>query len=178
MSSKQIWIARDFPKCTGCRRCEIACSLYHEKKIWPEASMVRVFMLAPGLEYPHLCTQCHDYPCVESCPTEPKALSVDEKTGAVLVDRNLCISCMKCIKACPGHIPFLHPKDNKSTICDLCNGDPQCVKVCQEAKYDVLRTIQQDKGKGDALIFKVYAKTPKEITEGLSALIYGKNFEV
>jgi Fe-S-cluster-containing hydrogenase component 2 len=178
MSDKQIWVMRDYAKCTGCRRCEIACSLYHEKKIWPEASRVRVFMLAPGLEFPQLCTQCHDYPCVESCPTKPKALSVDSKTGAVFVNRKLCTSCMRCIKACPGHIPFLHPADKKSTICDLCSGDPQCVKVCQEARYDVLRTIKYDKGKDDALIFKVYAKRPKEITEGLSTLIYGENFEV
>jgi Fe-S-cluster-containing hydrogenase component 2 len=79
-----IWIAREFPKCSACRKCEIACSLAHENRIWPEASRVRVFMLVPGLEFPHLCAQCEDYPCVESCPF--KALSISKRTGAVLVD--------------------------------------------------------------------------------------------
>jgi Fe-S-cluster-containing hydrogenase component 2 len=39
----------------------------------------------PGLEVPHLCAQCDDYPCVKSCPAG--ALSVDDKTTAVIVDR-------------------------------------------------------------------------------------------
>ena len=45
-----FWIARDYLKCSGCRKCEIACSLFHEKRIWPEASRIRVFMLVPGAE--------------------------------------------------------------------------------------------------------------------------------
>ncbi|MGD0330056.1 MAG: 4Fe-4S dicluster domain-containing protein [Nitrososphaeria archaeon] len=179
MSSDWVWVMRDYPKCTGCRMCEIACSLYHEKKIWPEASMVRVFMLAPGLEVPHLCAQCHDYPCVASCPTKPKkALSVDEKTGAVLVDRKICISCKNCIRACPGHVPFLHPADNKATICDLCNGEPQCSKICQEAQYNCLSTKYYTKGEGEHINHRLYSKLPKLITEGLSELIYGEKLEV
>ncbi len=178
MSAKQVWVMRDYQKCSGCRRCEIACSLYHEKKIWPEASRIRIFMLAPGLEVPHLCAQCHDYPCVESCPTKPKALSVDEKTGAVLVDSKLCISCRKCIEACPGRVPFLHPATRKSTICDLCNGDPQCVKACRETGFNCLSLVQYEKGQGEALYHRVYAKPPKNITEGLSKLIFGEKMEV
>jgi Fe-S-cluster-containing hydrogenase component 2 len=57
----------------------------HEGWMWPEASRVRVFMPFPGVEVPHLCAQCKDYPCVGSCPTQ--ALSTDADTGAVLVER-------------------------------------------------------------------------------------------
>ena len=32
-------------------------------------------MLVPGTEFPHLCTQCEDYPCVEACTF--KALGVN-----------------------------------------------------------------------------------------------------
>ncbi len=35
-------------KCSGCRLCEIACSLEHEGIIWPEASRIRIFELLPG----------------------------------------------------------------------------------------------------------------------------------
>jgi len=50
-------------------------------------------MLVPGVESPHLCAQCSDYPCVKACPVE--ALSIDDDTpsssalsiDAVLVDR-------------------------------------------------------------------------------------------
>jgi Fe-S-cluster-containing hydrogenase component 2 len=162
-----IWIARDFAKCSGCRKCEIACSLSHENSIWPDASRVRVFMLVPGLEFPHLCAQCEDYPCVEACPT--KALSISKKTGAVLVDNKTCIGCGQCIDACPGRIPHMHPKEKHIVICDLCNGDPQCVKVCQQGSWNVLRVVEREDGP-----YKLYARKPDEITKDLAAKIYGE----
>jgi len=168
-----IWIARDYLKCSGCRRCEVACSLYHENTIWPEASRIRVFMLLPGVEIPHLCAQCHDYPCIQACPTKPKALSVDEKTSAVIVDRETCISCKKCIEACPGWIPFLHPGDNKATICNLCNGDPECVKACKAGNWDALWVAPNQKD----VSYKLYARRPEEITKEVAVGVYGEKGE-
>ena len=165
--NEPIWIARDLAKCSGCRKCEIACSLFHEKCIWPDASRVRVFMLVPGLEFPHLCAQCEDYPCVESCPT--KALSVSKKTGAVLVDNKTCIACGQCIGACPGRVPHMHPREKRIIICDLCNGNPQCVKVCQEGSWNVLKTVKR----GDEP-YRLYARKPDETTRDLAAKIYGE----
>jgi Fe-S-cluster-containing hydrogenase component 2 len=162
------WIFRDYIKCTGCRTCEIACSLRHEGWMWPEASRIRVFMLFPGVEVPHLCSQCDDYPCVKSCPVE--ALSVDQKTSAVIVDREKCISCGACIKACPGEVPFLHPGDNKATICDLCNGDPECVKLCQEAGYGCLTLIRERMSSNR----KLYAIKPEDISKDLAINLYGE----
>ncbi len=166
-----IWIVRDYLRCSGCRRCEIACSLHHEGKIWPEASMIRVFMLVPGVEVPHLCAQCQDYPCVHACPVE--ALSVDEKTGAVLVDQEKCTSCGLCIDACPGKVPHLHPTKRYAVICDLCRGDPQCAKVCQEAKFNTLWVVKE----GPNADRKLFSRTPEEITEDLAVNLYGERAE-
>ncbi len=165
-----IWIARELSKCSACRKCEIACSLAHEKCIWPEASRIRVFMLVPGLEFPHFCAQCEDYPCVEACSF--KALSIDKKTGAVLVKNKKCTACGKCITACPGRIPHMHPTENHVVICDLCKGDPQCVKVCQEGKWNVLTKVPR---RGSS--FKLYARTPEELTRDLAAKLYGEQGE-
>ena len=166
-----IWIVRDYEKCSGCRRCELACSMHHEDWMWPEASRVRIFMPFPGLEVPHLCAQCDDYPCVESCPVE--ALSVDEDTTAVLVDREKCTSCGECIDACPGKIPFLHPGDNKATICDLCGGDPECVKVCHEAKYDALRLVEEEMDENR----KLFAIDPVVVAKDLAVKFFGEKGE-
>ena len=162
-----IWIARDFAKCSGCRKCEIACSLFHENRVWPEASRVRVFMLVPGLEVPHLCAQCEDYPCVKACPTS--ALSVSKETGAVLVDEKACIACGKCIDSCPGRVPHMHPRERHIVICDLCGGDPQCAKVCQQGNWNALKTVER----GDES-YKLYARRPEDVTRDLAAKIYGK----
>ena len=162
-----IWIARKLSKCSGCRKCEIACSLYHENRIWPTASRITIFMLVPGLEFPHFCVQCEDYPCVNSCPVN--ALSVSKETSAVLVDGKACIACGKCIDACPGRIPHMHPKEKRIVICDLCNGNPQCVKVCREGNWNVLKTVPRRER-----AYKLYARKPDEITRDLSTKIYGE----
>jgi len=166
-----IWIVRDYDRCTGCKRCEIACSLFHEEWIWPEASRVKVFMPFPGVEVPHLCAQCDDYPCVKSCPVD--ALSTDEETTAVIVDREKCISCGKCISACPGAVPFLHPGDGKATICDLCNGDPECTKVCHEAMYDALRLVREEMSENR----KLFARNPIDVARDVAVKLFGEKGE-
>ena len=142
--------------------------------MWPEASRVRVFMLVPGVEIPHLCAQCHDYPCVSACPVD--ALSVGNETGAVLVDREKCTACAICIKACPGNIPFLHPGDNKAVICDLCGGNPECVKACQEAQLNALLLVRERKGRVN-MNRKLFAQTPEELTEDVAINLYGEKAE-
>lgn len=167
----QIWITRDYLKCSGCRRCEIACSLYHEDWIWPEASRIRVFMPFPGVEVPHFCAQCEDYPCVEVCKFD--ALSVDEDTSAVIVDREACTSCGLCIKACPGQVPFLHPGDNKAVICDLCEGNPECVKACQEARYNCLAVVEEEPN----VNHKLFSMHPNVVAKDLAVNLFGEKGE-
>ena len=163
-----LWIKRNYELCSGCRRCEIACSLFHEGEIWPEASRVRVFMFVPGVEVPHLCFQCEDYPCVEACPAE--ALFVDEKTGAVKVEVSKCTACGVCIEACPGRVPHLHPSGNYMVICDLCNGQPKCVEACQEGGWNALTLVSREKN----VSYRALAKTPEEITREVAEQLFGK----
>jgi len=139
--------------------------------MWPEASRIRIFMPFPGVEVPHLCAQCDDYPCVKSCPVE--ALSVDETTTAVIVNNEKCISCGKCITACPGRVPFLHPKDNKAVICDFCGGDPECVKVCVEAGYDALTLVHEEQNVNR----KLFARNPIEVAKDLAVNLFGEKGE-
>jgi len=131
-------------------------------------------MYVPGVDIPHFCAQCDNAPCVESCKFD--ALSVSPKTGAILVDRNKCTACGACIWACPGNIPHLHPNGKYALICDLCDGDPQCVRVCKDGKWDVLE-IESSKhaiiGFWDAL-HKLYAQTPEKITERVVKAVYGE----
>ena len=159
----RIWVDRDYANCSGCRLCEIACSLRHEDRVWPEASRVRVFMLVPGVEIPHLCVQCYDYPCVNSCRFD--ALRVSEDTGAVQVDAEKCTACGVCTSACPGHVPHLHPWREQVVICDLCDGDPECVKVCQKAGFNALSSIVP-RSVGDTE--RISARTPGRTTSRCS----------
>jgi Fe-S-cluster-containing hydrogenase component 2 len=128
-------------------------------------------MYFPGVEVPHFCAQCHDYPCVNACPES--AITVDEITGAVLVDRDACTACGTCIDACPGNVPFLHPGDEKATICDLCGGDPECVKVCREAKFNALDIVYEPANVSQ----KLFSRHPKEVSRDLAVNLFGEKGE-
>ena len=164
----QVRIKRNYEKCSGCRRCEIACAVSHEGKTWPEASRIRVFMTVPGVEIPHTCFQCEDYPCVEACPVE--ALSVDGQTGAVKVDVSKCTACGQCIEACPGNVPHMHPEEEHIVICDLCDGKPRCAEACQEGRWNALSLVPRD----EKVSYKALAKTPDQLTHEVAKQVLGE----
>lgn len=166
--NERIWILIDYSRCSGCRLCEVVCSLKHEGTIWPEASRIRIFEYLPGANVPIVCVQCPDYPCVKSCPTN--ALSIDEKTGAVIVSEEKCVLCGNCITACPGNIPRI-PRGKKAVvICDLCGGDPECVKICNAAGYGALKLVRGTYKE----IYKTFAINAVEKSRKIAEKMYGE----
>ncbi|MEM4487254.1 MAG: 4Fe-4S dicluster domain-containing protein [Desulfurococcaceae archaeon] len=149
-----VWILVDPLKCTGCRICEIECSLKHEGTLWPAASRIRVYEPYPGAPVPVLCVQCDDYPCVKSC--QYSALKVDESTGAVLVSSENCTLCGACKSACPLSIPKILVGKKHVLICDLCQGDPECVKACNGLGYSALKIVT----KPEEGVSKVFLRDP------------------
>ena len=114
--------------CTGCRSCEVACSLAHEGCFWPEKSRVWVYKKeADGLDSPVVCRQCEEPSCMGACPTD--ALQRDPKTGALLAGDD-CIGCGACVEACPYEALRLDGEQDKPLLCDLCGGAPACVQRC------------------------------------------------
>jgi len=75
-----------------------------------------------------LCTQCADAPCIDVCPVD--ALNRDDETGVVIVDGDICIGCGDCREACPIGAAFMHSEEDVALKCDLCGGDPECLKIC------------------------------------------------
>ncbi len=120
----------DISKCTGCRACEYACSFVHTGAFnrWDSRITVSHF-LEDFIFIPSVCTQCGEAYCVKVCPTQ--ALSRNRETGVVEFDPNKCIVCKQCVIACPWGSIKLNHTGREIIKCDLCGGDPECVKVCQ-----------------------------------------------
>ncbi|MBW1972818.1 MAG: 4Fe-4S dicluster domain-containing protein [Deltaproteobacteria bacterium] len=158
--------------CTGCRLCEQACSLYHEGKIWPEASRIFILQFDPGpIEIPILCHQCSDHPCIEACPVKPeKAISINKKTGAVVIEQDKClgIKCGRCAKACHHETAIrFHPETNKAINCDLCDGLPECAWICPSGALSFLP--------GQTFDGSHYAKRPEKIASDLAYQLFPAN---
>lgn len=65
-------LAYDLIKCTGCRVCELVCSMHHEGKFEPEKARVKVVRVGlPEIPVPALqknCDYCKGDPtCVKYC---------------------------------------------------------------------------------------------------------------
>jgi len=120
----------DFEKCTGCRTCEVACSLRNEGECNPALSRVTVVKWEEiGLDVPMVCQHCEHPPCQSVCPTE--AIFRNEATGAVSIDYDVCIGCRTCVTACPFGAIAVGRGTGKVIRCTLCEGDPTCVKFCE-----------------------------------------------
>ena len=157
--SKKILVV-DYDSCTGCHLCELACSIKHGGVINPYLSSISV-LTKPEVQTstPVYCLQCNDAPCARACPVN--AIKYDEKTSAWLIDYGRCIGCRECAYACPfGAISF-----NLSAApikCDLCGGDPECVKVCPTNALifgdedEVIRELRKRKAKG--VVYELYQK--------------------
>lgn len=116
-------------KCTGCRLCELVCSVSHEGVSNPSKSRINIIKWeAEGLYIPMSCQQCEDAPCMTICPV--KAISRDQALDYVKIDYNVCIGCRSCVAVCPFGAMGFNVKDKKVFKCDLCEGDPQCVRFC------------------------------------------------
>lgn len=68
------------------------------------------------------------------CPV--KAISRDESLARVTVDYDKCIGCRSCVAVCPFGAMSFNVIDRKVFKCDLCDGDPQCVRFCDIKAVD------------------------------------------
>lgn len=151
-------------KCTGCKLCVAACSLIKEKKY--DLAKSRLWIVRNEdecLGIPTVCEQCERPPCLVACPT--KAISKDSTTGVVLVDPSKCIGCKECMQACPFGAIMVDPHKGIAYKCDLCNGDPECVKVCNPG---ALQYVRMD----DSLVPKRVASVERRV-KAITALIKG-----
>ena len=120
----------DHAKCTGCRLCEMVCSVKHTGVSNPSRSRIHVIKWPlEGLELPMFCQQCEDAPCVAICPQD--ALSRDPELDRVTLNYDLCIGCKMCVTACPFGGMGIDVVAREVIKCDLCDGDPACVRFCE-----------------------------------------------
>jgi len=118
--------------CIGCRNCEILCSMSHDPEGTVNTRRARIHIVTDaknGTDEPFVCMQCPKPKCKEACPTE--AIRIDTELGCMKIDAAVCTGCLRCRDACPFHAVQVDVVTKLPLICDLCGGDPNCVKHCR-----------------------------------------------
>lgn len=126
-------------RCSGCQRCEMACTLKNDRKTNSHVARVKVwrnYMYGSSMDSEEgtmrnlsysqdYCKQCRVALCMEACPVS--AIVVSERNGARIVLDDRCIGCGTCTEACPWHMPTVDRATNKSTKCISCG---RCARHC------------------------------------------------
>lgn len=132
-------VVTDRARCSGCQRCEMMCTLKNDDRVQQSIARVRVrdnyfFGASPDTEdgiYDNCeftvehCKQCADPACAEYCPVH--AIHSDSRTGARVVDEDVCIGCGMCSQACPWNMPRVDSQTGVSTKCVSCG---RCAEQC------------------------------------------------
>ena len=93
----------DLDRCIGCFACEVACK--QENNVALGVYYNKVLSIGPMGKFPDIkqyflpsiCQCCKDAPCVKVCPTGATYRTDD---GQILVNKEKCIGCKMCEKAC------------------------------------------------------------------------------
>lgn len=115
--------------CTGCRRCEIVCSMVRYHRIDPYRRRIRIFSEWPWKEEITVCRMCENPKCVQAC--ESQALQKSD-SGFIRLDPQACTGCFQCVAACPFNAIWKDEENQLPLLCDACGGEYNCVKWCPE----------------------------------------------
>ena len=130
-------------RCTGCLRCELACSFEQTGAFQPSRSVIHVYPFEKHTSYaPYTCVQCAEGWCMTACPVD--AITISRHTGAKVVIEAKCVGCKLCTIACPYGTIFYNEETHKAFKCNLCEGDPSCAKACPTQAIEWVETDNQD----------------------------------
>ena len=146
-------ISVDISKCSGCRRCEVNCSFFRTGKTGRSLSRIKVVKIEEiGVDFPVMCQLCKERFCTR-CPQG--AIQIGD-LGQVIVSPTLCNGCGACERSCP--IGGIELHQEIPYVCDLCGGQPQCIKECN------LGAILFEPGKKDAVSLKKWKNKSRDLS--------------
>ncbi len=137
----QLAIVVDLDRCIGCRGgCQVGCKTENKIALGPSRSTF--YTMGPTGKFPDIemyfmpvmCQQCKYPSCTEVCPTG--ACYKDEEDGVIYIDREVCIGCQSCMRACPFECNLFNSELVVMDKCNLCvqrrdeDLEPACVRNC------------------------------------------------
>lgn len=116
----------DRAKCSGCGACEVLCSLHKRGRAQSAEARIRLKGAGTQGQYAAVCQHCAEPACMAAC----LKTIIRQENGRVVRDFPSCFACSACAVSCPMDAVVYDSREDAYMTCDLCGGDPLCVKVC------------------------------------------------
>jgi Fe-S-cluster-containing hydrogenase component 2 len=116
----------DHSKCTGCRHCEIACSLNHVAGVAnPRRGRIRVFKEGNTF-FPTIAGPFVDAACTSK--------------NTLVIAGQLYDMCLVCRASCPEKPFFIEAETGFPLKCDFCGvpPNPSCVRWCNTGALELI----------------------------------------
>lgn len=176
----------DANTCVGCKACVVACKDKNDlplgvklRRVWDYAGGtwtvgddgICTHEGAFAYSLSGACMHCAKPACVANCPA---GALIKRDDGIVYVDRNLCIACGTCAKACPYGQPVIDEEKGYARKCDFCRllidkgENPACVDACvtRALRYGELSELQAEFGTVNTL-----PPLPDDVSTGPSLVL-------
>ena len=130
-----MFIHTHFDLCTGCSLCQLACAQKVTGGFNPRRAVLNIEHARENLvHFPVICAQCSNPFCANVCPVQ----AITHDGQAWIVDPEACTGCGLCAAYCPLGVIHLDPDSSTAVKCDLCGGDPECVKACPTGALELI----------------------------------------
>jgi len=133
-------------RCIGCLSCMYACTrkLRGLGGTGKSAMRVRAYSGTEGAFSIRVCSRCTSPDCAAACPTGALTTAGG---GGVRLDREKCISCGACVKACTIAALQWDEEEGVPIPCIFCG---QCVQYCPNDVIAMVDRADQEGGEGSA----------------------------
>ncbi|GAB6154230.1 4Fe-4S binding protein [Desulfosporosinus burensis] len=119
--------AMQMNRCIGCLSCMITCASVNQQdhSILKSAIRIKTSGGLSGKFIAIVCQACQgDVPCAEVCPT---GALVKRQGGGVILNKDNCVGCQRCVLACTVDAIYFDPDTKKPIVCKHCG---VCARFC------------------------------------------------
>ncbi|MCB8814361.1 4Fe-4S binding protein [Desulfosporosinus shakirovi] len=129
--------AIEMNRCIGCFSCMITCAAVNQQdhSIMKSAIRIKTSGGLTGKFVAIVCQACKDdVPCAEACPT---GALVRRQAGGVLLDKEKCVGCERCVAACTVDAIYFDLDTKRPIVCKHCG---VCARFCP---HGCLRLLEE-----------------------------------
>ena len=119
--------AMQMNRCIGCLSCMITCASVNQQdhSILKSAIRIKTSGGLSGKFVAIVCQACQGgVPCAEVCPT---GALVKRQGGGVILNKDNCVGCQRCVLACTVDAIHFDPDTKKPIVCNHCG---VCARFC------------------------------------------------